>query len=441
MSAGRQNLLSAVAIRTTPLIVLGRGCGLLVYTVLARHHGLSRETAPLFYAWALMQALSLIVVSGVEFAFTPIYLQSIGAPDGVRQMLTILRRALFGFALALAAVAAASHLVLPSISAFPSEVITQISRLLWAFIPSQLLLTLAGAARAITNAKCQYVRSASSVLMDGVAFLSGSALLQPVLGLYAVPTAAAIAALTSLAVLASGARVISPEPGRPSQAPNAHGKFLIAQIVATSIVAVNPVIDQLFASFLDDEAVTIISYASRIFLVPVGVVIAGILPIFLSELSRRQADGDTHGFEQYAYRYLRITALTSLAVTIPAVFCADSITGLVLLDARVKPVELGRVTDACRILFIGTLPYVAMNLLARVHIARLDLGAIWSGALATTLFKIGFNTLLYRRLGVSGIALATALSYALVACLLLLMALRRNATAEIAVSGIAVPLT
>jgi putative peptidoglycan lipid II flippase len=187
--------------------------------------------------------------------------------------------------------------------------------------------------------------------------------------------------------------------------------------------------------------VTIISYASRIFLVPVGIIIAGILPIFLSELSRLQAVKETRGFEEYAFRYLRVSSIAALAVTIPAVFWTDSITGLVLMAAQVQAGDLGRVTEACRILFIGALPYVAMNLLARVHIARMDLSAVWSGAVATTFLNIVLNALLYRRLGVSGIALATTLSYLLVACLLLLMAIRKKNATAVQTSDVAVPLT
>jgi peptidoglycan biosynthesis protein MviN/MurJ (putative lipid II flippase) len=150
----------------------------------------------------------------------------------------------------------------------------------------------------------------------------------------------------------------------------------------------------------------------------VGLLVAGFLPVFLSELSRWESARETEQFREYADQGLRLGLLYSVGFSLAAFVCADFLVRLALFRTPVDPGGIALLRNVCRILFAGAIPYVAMLLLVRIHIARMNWFALWVSALANLGLNTALNWIFYRPLGVSGIALATSVDYALVAALL-----------------------
>ena len=68
--------------------------------------------------------------------------------------------------------------------------------------------------------------------------------------------------------------------------PSRGQSMLYAQVFSSACVGANPVVDQAFVSFAGPGAVTVYTYASRLFLLPVGLALSGFLPAFLATLSQ-----------------------------------------------------------------------------------------------------------------------------------------------------------
>ncbi|MDF0595508.1 murein biosynthesis integral membrane protein MurJ [Psychromarinibacter halotolerans] len=185
--------------------------------------------------------------------------------------------------------------------------------------PYILFISLAALLSGVLNATGRFAAAAAAPVLLNVLFVAAMVLanlLDWPMGLtlaWTVPIAGiAQLALVWIAAARAGYRLV---PTRPRLTPELKRLARIAApaVLAGGVVQVNLLIGRQVASFFDG-AVAWLSYADRLYQLPLGVVGIAIGVVLLPDLSRRLGAGDTAGGRDAFNRAAEI----SLALTIPA---------------------------------------------------------------------------------------------------------------------------
>ncbi|MAQ84349.1 MAG: murein biosynthesis integral membrane protein MurJ [Maritimibacter sp.] len=185
--------------------------------------------------------------------------------------------------------------------------------------PYILFISLAALLSGVLNATGRFAAAAAAPVLLNVLFVAAmmlANLLDWPMGLtlaWTVPIAGvAQLALVWIAAARAGYRLV---PTRPRLTPELKRLARIAApaVLAGGVVQVNLLIGRQVASFFDG-AVAWLSYADRLYQLPLGVVGIAIGVVLLPDLSRRLGAGDTAGGRDAFNRAAEI----SLALTIPA---------------------------------------------------------------------------------------------------------------------------
>ena len=89
-------------------------------------------------------------------------------------------------------------------------------------------------------------------------------------------------------------------------------RLMVFMILANGLIFINPMLDKLFASFLQAGSVAILSYSEKIYLLPVSVFLTTYAVAMLPELSKMIANGDTSNIG----RMLKKTIIFNIAISL-----------------------------------------------------------------------------------------------------------------------------
>lgn len=179
--------------------------------------------------------------------------------------------------------------------------------------------------------------------------------------------------------------------------------------VTGGITQINLLVGQIIAS-AEAGAIAVINYADRLNQLPLGVIGIAIGVVLLPELSRALRAGDTQEAQHLQNRSLEF----GMAITVPAAF------GLALLPEPIIALVFERgaftrettlVTSQVLAAFsIGLPAFVLMKIFTPVFYAREDMRTpLWASALSVFI-NISGSLILFPRLGVMGLAVATSLA-------------------------------
>ena len=256
-----------------------------------------------------------------NMAFVPMFSKKVEADDGplefARDAFTALAAILIVFTLI--AQIFMPWLVLAMAGGFADDgrlgLATLFGRIAFPYI---LFISLAALLSGVLNATGRFAAAAAAPLLLNILFI-GALWLADLLGwdigltlAWTVPLAGiAQLALVWAAATRSGFRLI---PTRPRLTPDLKRLAIIAApaALAGGVVQVNLLVGRQVASFFDG-AIAWLSYADRLYQLPLGVVGIAIGVVLLPDLSRRLQAGDTAGGRHAVSR----AAEMSLALTIP----------------------------------------------------------------------------------------------------------------------------
>ncbi|SOE17870.1 putative peptidoglycan lipid II flippase [Hoeflea halophila] len=179
--------------------------------------------------------------------------------------------------------------------------------------------------------------------------------------------------------------------------------------VTGGITQINLLVGQIIAS-AEAGAIAVINYADRLNQLPLGVIGIAIGVVLLPELSRAMRAGDAKEAQHLQNRSLEF----GMAITVPAAF------GLALLPEPIVALVFERgafsrettlVTSQVLAAFSVGLPaFVLMKIFTPVFYAREDMRTpLWASALSVFI-NISGSLILFPRLGVMGLAVATSLA-------------------------------
>lgn len=206
-------------------------------------------------------------------------------------------------------------------------------------------------------------------------------------------------------------------------------------MLGLSVVVMDEQFVRIFGSLAGEGAVSLLSYARRIMLVPVGVVAqaAGVASFpFLAALAAR---GDEPGFNTTLGSALRGSLLVVLPLTAYMIVAALPTLGFIFQGGQFSPEETIAATPLLQLLLLSVPFWVIQQVIGRAFYARQNtLTPALVGTIAT-IAAVPFYPPLIRMLGATGVALLTTVCLFVYTLALSLVWVRKHGSAAFAGTG------
>ncbi|MEM8541022.1 MAG: murein biosynthesis integral membrane protein MurJ [Pseudomonadota bacterium] len=222
-----------------------------------------------------------------------------------------------------------------------------------------------------------------------------------------------ISGVLQLALLLFGLKQagFSFKPRRPRLSPKVKRLLLLAAPAALTggIIQINLVVGQIIAS-AQDGAIALLSFADRIYQLPLGIIGIAIGVVLLPELSRALRAGDATEAKNLQNRSIEF----GLALTVPASVALAIIPGAivaVLFERGAFTAETTAATAAALAAFAWGLPsFVLIKVFQPAYFAREDMRTPMWFSLASLIINAGLSITLFPIYGHVGIAIATSIA-------------------------------
>ncbi|HEY4016531.1 MAG TPA: lipid II flippase MurJ [Polyangiaceae bacterium] len=238
------------------------------------------------------------------------------------------------------------------------------------------------------------------------------------LGVRSVPLAMLSGELLAIAILASttrrrlGARLV-PTLAR-SEPVRRIFRLTRLEVAGSLTTRINPVIDQLMAGLTGVVGGgTLVRYAADVASLPTSILQAVLFPVLLRRLALESRE---------PARFLATTRRTvGTVVAAVAVFALAfglvraPLCRLLFLRGAMDAAGVARIAAILPWALAGAAPFGALLVLARAHVARQNSRIMPGMGVLNAGLNAGFNALLVGPMGLSGLALSTSLTYAVVA--------------------------
>lgn len=188
--------------------------------------------------------------------------------------------------------------------------------------------------------------------------------------------------------------------------------IMLPAVVAASAVQVNVMVNSMFASYLQDGAVSWLSYAFRLMQLPLGIFGVAIATVTLPAVSRIAAGGDMAHFRQTLSKALRLALFLTLPATVGLVLLGPEIIGLIYERGRFGHNDTLQAGAALQFYAVGLMAYACIKVLSPAFYA---LDRKWT-PMVVSFVAIGINIVLNWQLtfkmgmGHRGLALSTGLA-------------------------------
>lgn len=181
-------------------------------------------------------------------------------------------------------------------------------------------------------------------------------------------------------------------------------------LIGSAVGAISIFSDQILGSTLETGSVSSLSYADKLFQVPLGLFVAGItvplFPLFSEQVAAKAPDRvkTTLSFA------LRLMAFLLIPCTVGFILLRYAIIGLLLEHGKFTGEDTARTAWALLFLLLGLYVYAGRDTLTRVFYAHHDTRTPVKISVTTVVLNIGLSYLLMQFLGVGGLALGTTVA-------------------------------
>jgi putative peptidoglycan lipid II flippase len=231
---------------------------------------------------------------------------------------------------------------------------------------------------------------------------------------YFVGFAAAIAGLLQMAWLFHWVRKAGFRFAlhRPRLTPEVRelGVLILPAVFGAGIYQISRFIDLFFLGRLPEGSFVYLAMADRLNQLPLGIIGIALGTAILPSLSRFIARGDQGGAQRVQSNAIEIGMLLTVPAAVGLYFAAEPLTTAIYLGGKFDQGDVAMTAATVAMLVTGLPAYVLVKVLTPGFFARSDTRTpVWTAAISLTI-NIVLNLLLIPRMGVAGLALASALS-------------------------------
>ncbi len=186
-------------------------------------------------------------------------------------------------------------------------------------------------------------------------------------------------------------------------------KLMAPAVIGIAAVNVNVFVNTIFAAELGDGPVAQLTYAFRLFYLPLGVFGMAIATVTMTEVSAEAARGDRGALARRTADGAWASWMLTSASAVGMAILAEPIVRLVYRWGATSADDAAAIAAVLQCYVVGLVPYSLVKLFApgfyAVDRARIPMVASIVGVAV----NLGFNALTHRTLGAPGIALGTTL--------------------------------
>jgi putative peptidoglycan lipid II flippase len=195
-------------------------------------------------------------------------------------------------------------------------------------------------------------------------------------------------------------------------------RLAAAEVGGGAVTRLNPVVDQLMAGL---TAVvgggTMLRYSGDVGLLPTSILQASLLPVLMSHLSDDYARRDLETIRRTVARSLAWVCGLLVAASVVLYVVRLPLLRLIFLHGQMDAEGVERMAAILPYHLVGLAPFGALLVLARAHVAVKNGRIMFAAGVINAVCNVVFDVVLYRLIGLEGLALSTSCVHLAVAVL------------------------
>ncbi|MFZ3591237.1 murein biosynthesis integral membrane protein MurJ [Bacillus sp. DJP31] len=181
-------------------------------------------------------------------------------------------------------------------------------------------------------------------------------------------------------------------------------------IIGSSVTQINLLIDRTLASYIAAGGVSALNYATTINLVVLGVIVNSITSVLYPKISKMASENNLQGIHKYLSHAVNFIPIFILPATVIYLLFPEEIILLLYGRGEFNAQAVAMTSSALFFYSIGIIGMSYRELFSNVFYSLQDTKTPTINATLSMVLNIILNFVLFRYLGVGGIALATSIS-------------------------------
>lgn len=401
------------------ITMVSRVLGLVRATIIAYYFGASGATDAYFSAFKISNFFRQLLGEGaLGSSFIPLYNEKIeteGEEKGKEFIYSILNLIfIFSTIITLLMIIFSQDIINLIVNGFPTETKILASQLLKIMSVYFIFISLSGMICAMLNNFKQFAIPASTSIFFNLAIILASMGFSKTFGISALAYGVVLGgALQFLVVLPSFFKIVKGYSFKINwKDPYLKKIFILMCPMLVGIVArqVNTIVDQVFASYLQEGGVTALENATRLYLLPVGVFGVSISTVIFPVLSKAVAKNDLKTAEENIVKGLNILLFLIIPSIAVLTFYSADVIRLTLSYGKFGEEAVKVTSEALLYYSLGLYFYTAIYLMTRAFYSVKNSSYPVRFSIVSIIINIVLNFALIKPMAYRGLALSTSIA-------------------------------
>lgn len=401
------------------ITMVSRVLGLVRATTIAYYFGASAATDAYFSAFKISNFFRQLLGEGaLGSSFIPLYNEKIeieGEEKGKEFIYSILNLIfVFSTLITLLMIIFSQDIINLIVNGFPTETKILASKLLKIMSVYFIFISLSGMICAMLNNFKQFAIPASTSIFFNLAIILASMGFSKTFGISALAYGVVLGgALQFLVVLPSFFKIVRGYSFKINwKDPYLKKIFILMCPMLVGIVArqVNTIVDQVFASYLQEGGVTALENATRLYLLPVGVFGVSISTVIFPVLSKAVAKNDLKTAENNIVKGLNILLFLIIPSMVVLTFYSTDVIRLTLSYGKFGEDAVKVTSEVLLYYSLGLYFYTAIYLMTRAFYSVKNSSYPVRFSIVSIVINIVLNFILIKPMAYKGLALSTSVA-------------------------------
>lgn len=401
------------------ITMVSRVLGLVRATIIAYYFGASGATDAYFSAFKISNFFRQLLGEGaLGSSFIPLYNEKIeieGEEKGKEFIYSILNLIfVFSTIVTLLMIIFSQDIINLIVNGFPTETKILASQLLKIMSVYFIFISLSGMICAMLNNFKQFAIPASTSIFFNLAIILASMGFSKTFGISALAYGVVLGgAFQLLIVLPSFFKIVKGYSFKINwKDPYLKKIFILMCPMLVGIVArqVNTIVDQVFASYLQEGGVTALENATRLYLLPVGVFGVSISTVIFPVLSKAVARNDLKTAKNNIVKGLNILLFLIIPSTAVLTFYSTDVIRLTLSYGKFGEEAVKVTSEALLYYSLGLYFYTAIYLMTRAFYSVKNSSYPVRFSIVSIIINIVLNFALIKPMAYRGLALSTSIA-------------------------------
>lgn len=399
--------------------LISRVLGLARSMVVAYYFGATAATDAFFSAFKISNFFRQLLGEGaLGTSFIPLYNEKVkeeGEEEGKKFIFSILNILfIFSVVISLLMIVFSEQIITLIVNGFPDETKHMAADLLEVMSPYFIMIALAGMIGAILNNFKIFVVPASTAIFFNVAILGSAIFFGKNYGIkamaYGVLIGGILQFLIQLPQFFSKTRGYSLKIFWKDKYLKRLFFMMLPMLVGIVARQFNTIVDQFFASYLEEGGISALENATRLYTLPIGVFGISVSTVVYPTLSKKIVDKDFKGVEENILKGLNI--LLFLIVPCMVVFCfySKDIVKFLFGYGNFKGRAVTITAESLLYYSVGLYFYNAIHLLTRSFYGMKNSKDPVKFSILSIIVNILLNMILIKPMAYKGLALATSVA-------------------------------